>query len=199
MPSIAITGSIAAGKSMATSFLAKRLAVSPFIADQEITNFLENDQNVIQELITAFGRAIYSDKGEIDRVRLRAHLIKNSRSKQKLEAILHPRLRNQWLPRAQAAKGNRKIFFLAEIPLLYENDLKDFFDDVVVVGACEKVLLHRLTNYRNLTSRVAHALIKLQWPLQEKISRATYVVWNDGIIDFLEQQIMMLGLSILKS
>jgi dephospho-CoA kinase len=197
MPSIAITGGIATGKSLATKFLAEKLDVIAFDADQEVSRLLDHDPEVAQKLIAEFGLAIYDSQGKVDRVCLRAYLIENPHSKKKLEEILHPRLRSQWLPQAQQAKGKEQPFFLAEIPLLYENDLTSFFDHVIVVAASEQIVLQRLITHRGLSLKIASGLFQLQWPLVEKITRATQVVWNDGNILIFHEQLTMALFSIL--
>jgi dephospho-CoA kinase len=199
MPSIAITGGIATGKSVARVFLEQQLETIAFSADREISQLLDNDPSVAQELTTVFGPEIYHHgKKQANRVRLRAHLLANEASKKQIETILHHRLRSLWLPKAKQAQGKRKPFFLAEIPLLYENDLADYFDHVIVIAAYEKIILRRLILERGLSITTATALMKLQLPLVEKIKRAHQVVWNDGSIPIFYEQLQLALSSILK-
>ncbi|MFZ4116140.1 MAG: dephospho-CoA kinase [Chthoniobacterales bacterium] len=196
MPSIAITGGIATGKSVATKFLAEHLNVSAFDADLEVSHLLDYDPEVAQEMITTFGPAIYDGQKKANRVCLRAYLIENPHNKKKLEEILHPRLRRQWLPQAQQAKGKAQPLFLAELPLLYENSLEGYFDHVIVVAASEQIQWQRLVTQRQLSSKVASALLQLQWPLLEKVTRATQLIWNDGKILIFHEQLKMAMTSI---
>ncbi|KAB2643502.1 MAG: dephospho-CoA kinase [Verrucomicrobia bacterium] len=198
MPSIAITGGIATGKSIATQFLSKKLKTIAFDADQEVSHLLDHDPGVIEEIISKFGPTIYDGQKKANRVILRALLIEHPESKKKLEEILYPRLRAQWTPLALKAKGKTQPLFLAEIPLLYENNLIDYFDEVIVVAASEQTALQRLSSHKGLSTANALALIQLQSPLIEKIKRAPRVLWNDGSITILEEQLNLLFFTILQ-
>lgn len=203
MPSIAITGGIATGKSCAIEFLEVKLGIKAFSADRATSDLLDHDPEVAEEMICAFGPLIYHSPKKtdgvrrVDRERLRAHLIENEASKKKIESILHPRLRSLWLPQAQQAKGDVSSLFLAEIPLLYENDLAKHFDHVMVVAASEQKALQRLIVHRGLSSEAASAFIQLQWPLIEKIKHAHQVAWNDGSLLILHQQLEIVVSSLL--
>jgi len=198
MPSIAITGGVATGKSVARVFLEQQLETIAFSADREISQLLDHDPSVAQELTHAFGHHIYHGQEKADRVRLRAHLLENETSKKQIETILHHRLRSLWLTKAKQAQGKRKPVFLAEIPLLYENDLAGYFDHVIVVAAYEKIILSRLTLERGLSIKAAAAFMQLQLPLVEKIKRAHQVIWNDGSIPIFYKQLQLALCSILK-
>jgi dephospho-CoA kinase len=198
MPSIAITGGIATGKSTATQFLSEKLNTVAFNADQKIAYLLDHDSEVIHEIITEFGPTIYDGQKKANRVTLRNYLIERPESKKKLESILHHRLRTQWRPRALEAIGKTQPLFLAEIPLLFENNLSNYFDQVIVLAASEKTAVQRLSIHKGLSNPTALALIQLQLPLLEKIKCADKVLWNDGSITILEEQLNLLLFTILQ-
>ncbi len=191
MPSIAITGGIACGKSYVTSLLATMLNVIPFNADQEVAELFEQNGEVILEMRAAFGNNIVNQQGKINRAALRSLIIKSPEHKKTLEAILHHRLRKKWQPLALASFGQDDSTFLAEIPLLYENNLASFFDQVIVVASSEKVQLHRLTHDRQLSRDVALSMLHLQQPLNEKTALADIVIWNDGKKELIEEQLLI--------
>lgn len=180
MPSIAITGGIACGKSKAIEILRKDSSINFFSSDDEVSRLLETDSYVIQEIVSAFGPHVYDTEKKINRNYLRSCLTQDPKSKEILEAILHPRLRKSWLPQAKAAYQEPKITFFAEIPLLYEKNLASHFNKVLVIAASRATQIQRLINFRNLSYHSAVALLDLQLPLLEKIHRADFVIWNDG-------------------
>lgn len=199
MPSIALTGGIACGKSTALSFLTKTIPGASYSSDQAVDLLLKNDPEVKQELTTTFGPQLYCDKGNIDKDQLRALLVEKPASKKKLEAILHPRLQRQWQPQAERALGDSTLFFIAEIPLLYEiPKLLAYFDRVIVVASSPQIQLERLKHQRHLPQQVATALLQLQLPLNEKIARSDYLLWNDGSASLFEAQLSMLASLILN-
>ena len=188
MPSIAITGGIACGKSYVASLLATILNVTPFNADKEVAALLEHNGEVLLEIGAAFGNNVLDQQGSLSRAALRSLIIKSPEHKKTLEAILHPRLRKKWQPLALSSFGQNDITFLAEIPLLYENNLASFFDQVIVVASSEKTALYRLTHDRQLSRDVALSMLQLQQPLNEKIALADIVIWNDGKKEIVEEQ-----------
>ena len=246
MPSIAITGGIACGKSLAMSFFktfcehqkkssprplaelaagdampeasgAQRLSVYSilndastgtttqctsalelwkrvvfFDADKEVAQLLDHDHEVAQEITHAFGASLYNEQGKADRAQLRSLILASPQHKQQLEEILHPRLKKIWHPQAIAAQGDTTSIFIADIPLLFENSLAEYFDHVIVVAASEQVQKDRLAQQRHLSPETASALLQLQLPLTEKINRATFVLWNDGTKENLEKQFLLL-------
>lgn len=198
MPSIAITGGIACGKSLVMHFFKtfckqQKRSCSFFDADQEVACLLDHDPEVTQEIRTTFGAEIYNKPdGKADRAKLRSLILSSCKHKKELEKILHPRLQKIWYPQTAAAHVNPISFFIADIPLLFENNLASYFDYVIVVAASEKVQKDRLTQQRCLSSEAASALLQIQLPLSAKIAQATFVLWNDGSKENLEKQFLLL-------
>ncbi|MFI0347662.1 MAG: dephospho-CoA kinase [Chthoniobacterales bacterium] len=192
MPSIAITGGIACGKSYVIGKLATMLDVTPFDADAEVTQLFEHDREVVLELRSTFGNNLFDHQGKIVRAALRSLITHSSEHKKNLEAILHPRLRKKWMPLAAASFSQENSTFLAEIPLLYENNLAAFFNYIIVVASSEQTQLHRLTQERKLSRNSALSMLHLQQPLHEKIALADVVIWNDGGRKIVEQQMTLL-------
>jgi dephospho-CoA kinase len=86
-----------------------------------------------------------------------------------------------------------------EIPLLFELGMKERFDWVVVVSADKESRVKRLME-RDRTSRgAAEDLINVQMPDKEKISRADYVVWNEGSMEKLIVSVDVLFENLTKS
>ena len=189
MPSIAITGGIACGKSTITNFLTKNIEGTSFSADEAVSQLLNHNQEVALEIEKTFGPAIYNSAHQIDRAALRSLITGNLDNKKALEAILHPRIRSQWHPQAIAAQKKSHPYFIAEIPLLYENDLAGYFDHVIVVAASPNIQLHRLITCRKISLEAARSLLHIQDPLTGKINCANTVIWNDGTTSSLSQQL----------
>ncbi len=197
MPSIAITGGIACGKSLVMNLFAtycqhQKKTHSFFDADQEVSRLLDQNADVATEIKSIFGNEVYDDQGKADRTQLRSFLISSLHQKRQLEEILHPRLKKIWHPQAITAHADSNYFFIADIPLLFENNLATYFDHVIVVAASEQVQKDRLTQQRHLSQETASALLQLQLPLSTKIAQASFVLWNDGSKENLEKQFFAL-------
>ena len=193
MPSLAITGSIGSGKSTAFDILVPLLGATGFSADLENGRLLDHDPEVRELIIASLGTGCYGPGNKADRKFL-FHLITTDRKAlETLENILHPRLEALWKPKALEYQNNRSSYYIAEIPLLYEKGLQSFFDKTIVVGCSDSVRKQRLVNKRTLSPEQAGQWISMQEPQQSKIDRADHLVWNDGSLPMLTQQLVRLA------
>jgi dephospho-CoA kinase len=180
MPAIGITGGISTGKSTFCECLREVLPDAKFFnADKTAHRFVDLDSEVKDEIRSEFGEGFFSDAGDLNREKLRAIVFADATKKLALERILHPRIRRQWRTEAKGHRNSPKLFF-ADIPLLYETGGETFCDRVVVVACSQKVQLARLRKRMSVKSAEARQMINSQMPLQEKITRADHVVWNNG-------------------
>jgi len=188
MPVIGITGGISTGKSTVCDCLRELLPAAKFFdADQVAHELVELDPGVRKEIVAEFGREIFSRAGRLKRERLRAVVFKNAAKRRALEQILHPRIRRQWSAEAETHRRS-PAFFFADIPLLYEAGGETLCDRVVVVACSPSVQLARLLLRKGITRSAAEEMIKSQMPLEEKITRANHVVWNNGERSVLAEQ-----------
>jgi dephospho-CoA kinase len=193
MPAIGITGGISTGKTSFCECLHEILpaAAKFFDADQAAHELVELDPDVRKELVAEFGQEIFSRAGRLKRERLRALIFKNAAKRIALEQILHPRIRRQWSAEAERHRHSPDFFF-AGIPLLYETGGETLCDRVVVVACSSSIQLARLLLRKGVTRGAAKEMIKSQMPLEEKITRADHVVWNNGERSVLAEQARLL-------
>jgi len=182
---IGLTGTIGAGKStvgdLFESWGARRVD-----ADALARQVVEPGQPALDEIRRAFGPAVIQPGGSLDRAALRAIVFADAGALSRLESIIHPavdRLRSALLERARAEGARVAVL---EIPLLYEKDLSDEFDAVVVVDAPEDVRRRRVCESRGLSAGEFEAMNAAQWPGQRKREAADHVIWNDDDLDRLE-------------
>jgi dephospho-CoA kinase len=188
---VAVTGGVACGKSTVREVLVKNLQLPPeqvFDADTFVHGLLKQ-ADVLQDIAAAFPQAIES--GKLNRRILRELVFSSTPARRELEAILHPLVSREWRARLAACRESNRTF-LAEIPLLYEVSAEEMFDRVIVVASTPSVQRDRLQNERGLPGEVALGLLAAQMPLQEKVDRADFVLWNDGSIEALRQQLDLL-------
>ena len=184
---IGITGGISTGKSTLARFLRERTDAKLFDADRAARRLVDGDAEVREILRRHFGEQIFSASGELNRAALRAIVFGDKEEKRALEQILHPRIRRQWATEAEESRKAGELF-LADIPLLYETNGETLCDRVVVVACSPEIQLQRLVARTRLDSSIAREMIAAQLPLEEKISRADHVVWNNGPVAVLEAQ-----------
>lgn len=187
---IAVTGGIAAGKSTFARELNALHRFVHFDADSCVRDLLTSNEQAKEEICTVFGEDTICKDGSIDRRRLRDRAFASTESRQKLETILHPRVRAEWirLRNICTASGSH---FLAEIPLLFEVSAENYFEATILVATSPQIQHARLAQ-RGISAETAAAILSRQLPVMEKIQRATVVVWNDGSESALAQQAKLL-------
>ena len=203
MPSLALTGNIGSGKTFALDLIVSLLneasfSVIRFSADEENRQLLSIDPEVKDRIISLLGPTAYTTDGEPDRKIISQAITTESKKKEKLEEILHPRLEQIWKPLAQQHHSPSEAFFVAEIPLLYEKELDRFFDKVLVVACSDSQRKDRLMKGRSVNPEKAEEWMALQLPQDEKISKANHLFWNDGSSNALTNQVQTFLKSLLK-
>jgi dephospho-CoA kinase len=191
MPAIGITGGISTGKSTFLKYVRELLPAATFFDADEAVHALLNRPGVQKQIRNEFGTRVFSSEGDLNRSKLRAIVFRDAAKKSALEQILHPRIRRQWRIEAKRHRNSPKFFF-ADIPLLYETDGENLCDQVVVVACSQKVQLARLRKRMSVGSLEAKQMINAQMPLEEKITRADHVVWNNGGRGSLAEQARLL-------
>lgn len=191
MPAIGITGGISTGKSTFVDSLRELLPTAVFFDADEVVHALLSRPEIQKEIRGEFGAKVFSNAGDLNRGKLRAIVFADATKKRALERILHPRIRRQWRTKAKRHRSSPKFFF-ADIPLLYETSGETLCDQVVVVACSQKVQLARLRKRMSVGSAEAKQMINSQLPLEEKIGRAEYVVWNNGNRSSLTEQARLL-------
>jgi dephospho-CoA kinase len=75
------------------------------------------------------------------------------------------------------------------IPLLFERNLVDEFDAIVLVDAPRPIRLERLVTSRGLEETEAMNMIAAQMPAELKRARADHCIDNTGSLDDLERDV----------
>jgi dephospho-CoA kinase len=196
VPVLGITGGIATGKTFFTECLVRLLPdLRVFDSDRCARQLTDSDPAILNAIREQFGPDVFDATGLLQRPALRAIVFADPVKRKALEAILHPAIRRAWLDLAQTLReqpGNR--WLAVDIPLLFETSAQSHFDKIVVVACSALSQRRRLVDIRHLPSGLAESMIASQLPLTEKIARADYVVWNDGLPEALEVQARFLSL-----
>jgi len=181
---VALTGNVAAGKSVVAEAWRRR-GVPVVSADHLARQAVEPGSPALEEVRRAFGDEVLSADGTLDREALRARVFRDEEARRRLEGILHPRiqeLRAAWMVERRAAGDPLTV---AEIPLLFETGLDADYDVVVLVDAPADVRLRRLVERRGLAREEAVLIMDAQMDPGEKRRRADFVVDNAGTLEEL--------------
>lgn len=179
---IGLTGGIGCGKSTAAACFAE-LGFQVVDADRLARQVLESHV-CVSHLRERWGAACLDAQGVPDRKWIGAKVFADPAERAFLESVTHPevaRLRRE-------ATADPKHDYVVEIPLLFEKDLAAGLAAVVVVACSDDVRRARL-RARGLSDDEISARIASQLSLVEKVKRADAVIWNDGELVFLHEQV----------
>ena len=187
MITIGLTGGIGAGKSEASDYL-KRLGIPVLDTDVVARELVYPGQPALAEIVAAFGSAILDSQGHLDRSALGQKVFGDSAARQRLEAILHPRIYDGWTAwtREQSLQDQRLCAVV--IPLLYEKGYDSHFQVTLALGCTPQTQRQRL-HQRQWTDQMIDQRLAAQWPMSEKLQRANYCLWSEGQREALHQQI----------
>lgn len=186
MAVIGITGSIASGKSTFRDILVPLLGSQVLDADGIARDFLEKDPDVRSEVEVGISREAYLTDGRANRHEIRRVIFSDPGAKARLEAILHPRVRQFWVQGAELARREKR-HLIVDIPLLFETGAESHFDFIITV-ACSPDIQNTRLMARGVDPALAQKIIHSQMPVSEKVARSTHLVWNDGRLFALEKQ-----------
>lgn len=187
---LGITGGLASGKSLVTRLFREKGAVT-FSADEAARAVLTPGGKVLQQIAEAFGPDILTSSGELDREQLGRRIFSDEAARKRLNGLMHPAILR--LLRAQIEAAQKDLpadtVVAVEVPLLYETNLQDWFELILVVSASESTQIERLQTRNGLSEAEAKQRLAAQWPLREKAARADLILSNDSSLESLQQQV----------
>ena len=184
---IGLTGGIAAGKSTVAQRWQQAGAIV-IDADKLAHRALEPGTPTWREVVREFGREFLNADQTVNRPKLGEIVFGDESKRLALNRIVHPAVRQMQADMlAQCERDGRAEFVLVTVPLLYEVGAERDLDCVVTVACSEQTQLARLTA-TGLSEEQARARIRAQWPMQRKMDRADFVIWNDGTLRTLSEQ-----------
>ncbi len=186
-----ITGGIASGKSTVCRCLSEYLQPAGLIfdCDAAVHRILEADAGLAGILVEAFGAHALDDQGRIDRNFLRGRIFSDTSGRLKLEAILHPRVRQECLDSLAQAATQGAEWFVADVPLFFEKGFDIGQTQVLVVAASRSTQIRRLKARSGFDDALIDSILAAQLPVQEKMSRADVIFWNEGPPAVLRSQV----------
>lgn len=186
MARVAVTGGVACGKSVVGARLASAHGMRVLDTDDLAHELMEPGQPAYGDVVREFGAAILEQGGRVDRRLLGQQVFADPVRLAALNRIVHPRVlegMGAWLEGQPA-----DAVAVAIVPLLYEIGAGAGWDAVICVAASQATQMARLRE-RGLSGEEAGRRIAAQMPVAAKMECADYVVYNEGTVELLEQQV----------
>lgn len=175
MKKVGITGNIGSGKSYVCKMFEK-LGIPVFYSDDE-TKKLYLIPSVKEQIIKRFGKEVYFEDGTLNRKLLSYHLFKNEEAMKFIESVLYPALNQHF---DEWCEQQTSPYVLYESAILFEKNYGKYFDKIIFVSAPEDTRLQRVMKRDDCTEENVRSRMRLQMSEETKISKADFVIYNDG-------------------
>jgi dephospho-CoA kinase len=183
---IGLTGGIGSGKSTVADMFAARGAS---IVDTDLIahSMTAPGGPAMPAILREFGPEFADTDGAMDRARMRALVFSDAGAKARLEAILHPRIRDAALAAGAAATGSYVIY---AVPLLIESGTwRARVTRLLAVDCAEEVQIARVMARNNLPEAQVRAIMAAQVSRAQRLAAADDVIVNNAGIDDLKAQV----------
>ncbi len=191
---IGLTGSIGMGKTTTAGFFS---AAGIPVHDADAAVHRLYDGLAAAAVEAAFPGT--APDGVVDRDRLAEAVLGDPEALNRLEAIVHPLVRQDEQAFLQAAAKAGAPMAVLEIPLLFETGAENRCDAVVVVTAKPEIQRQRVLKRPGMSEDRLNAVLARQMPDAEKRKRAHFLVFTDDDMDSAKRQVTAIVRALLAS
>ncbi|MBK8452029.1 MAG: dephospho-CoA kinase [Thiofilum sp.] len=186
MLKVGLTGGIGCGKSAAVSRF-QSYGVPVVDADLIARQVVAVGEPALLLLVEAFGAEILTSDGALNRAKLRQIVFSDAEQLKRLEAILHPLIRERIQQAVESYKN--APYVLIDIPLLIEKGYKSLCDRVVVVDCLPEQQVARVLQRDQTTELLIQQIMQTQVPREVRLQHATDVLDNTHTVEQLYQAV----------
>ncbi|WP_419211729.1 dephospho-CoA kinase [Maribacter sp. X9] len=177
MKIVGLTGGIGSGKSTVGE-LFKALGVPVYNSDERAKFLMNTSKKLKSRIIQLFGEMAYDDT-ELNRAFIAKKVFNDTELLARLNAIVHPAVRKDFL---KWAKQQETPYVIQETALLFENKLQDFYAKTILVFAPLELRIERLLTRDNSTREQIEARMKNQLDDLAKLELADYSIENIDLV-----------------
>lgn len=180
-----ITGGIGSGKSTVAKVFTL-LGVPVYSADEAARLLLEQDERILKGLNSLFGNDVFSNE-KPDRKKIAAQVFNDKSKLEKLNALVHPIVREHFLNWLD--KHKTYPYILKEAAILFESGSYKELDRIITVVAPIETRLERVIRRDSSSHDEVKRRIENQMSDDEKVKRSQYVIHN-GYDDLVIPQVL---------
>ncbi len=187
-----ITGQIASGKSLATSFF-KSLGAFTVSADELAREVVDPKGNEILEIKEKLGHQFIDENNQLKRKLLAKEIFSNKEKREILNSIIHPKielLASSLFTSKEARKAPLRLY---EVPLFFELEMQNHgYKGSILIISDTKDIIERAKKRDNLKKEEILLRLNSQLPTSQKITKATYIIKNTKDIPHLKRRLKTL-------
>ncbi|MBQ0768684.1 MAG: dephospho-CoA kinase [Bizionia sp.] len=192
MKTVVLTGGIGSGKTTVAKMFAT-LGVPIYIADDEAKKLMVTSKVIKQKLIALFGDAAYKDN-VLNRPFLAESIFNNKALLEQMNAIVHPEVKTHFMDWKAQQKAP---YVIKEAAIVFENGSYKNYDFIITVYAPKAIKMDRVLQRDTTTEEKIEAIMKNQWPDEEKIKLSNYVIENLNL-DKTKKQVLAIHSKLLE-
>jgi dephospho-CoA kinase len=186
---IGITGGIGSGKSEVARMLAQKAGVRVIRADDVAKELMEGRPELRDALVREFGDRVFDEAGRLDRAWLASRVFGDDNAVGRLNAIVHPAVREALREEIEAARGAGVRLLVYEAALLHEMRTDELVDLVVLVDAPLASRVDRVVARDGATREQVEARAEHQLDPAEFRLKADIVIENDAGLEELHRRV----------
>lgn len=181
---VGLTGSIGMGKTTTARFFAEE-GIPVNDADAVVHDLYRTD--AVEPVEREFPGSVKN--GVVDRQELSRQLASRTDGFERLEAIVHPLVRERERQFLDHQKKAGADIVLLDIPLLFESDRENAVDAIVVVTCDPDIQRERVLARSNMTEEKFRLILSRQMPDQEKRQKADFLIYTGHGLDVAQTRV----------
>jgi len=183
-----LTGGIGMGKTAAAEIF-EEVGLPVIDTDSIARKVVEPGQPVLAALVARFGPELLGGQGQLQRKIFADLIFKDADARRDAEAIMHPAIRETWQRAVTCWKTQGRQAGVVVIPLLFETKAEGYFDFTLCVACSDSTQQLRLVT-RQWSGEEISLRITSQMAIREKMQAADFVIWNEGTLTGLKEQLL---------
>jgi len=198
IPLIGLTGGIGSGKTAVSDLLG---ALGAGIIDTDLIShqITAPGGKAIPLITEAFGVEFINAQGALNRPKMRTLVFEDPQARQILEQITHPLIQQETAKKAFELVKLGVPYLVFVVPLLIESgSWTKLIDYLVVVDCPEETQIERVMHRNNLTRSEVENILKAQTSRDTRLAAANAVIQNQGSLDELKPEVLILHQQILR-
>lgn len=186
---VGLTGGIGSGKTTVANMFAE---LGAYLVDTDLIAHALTKKNgaAISAIENAFGADFILPSGAMDREKMRQYVFSQPDEKKRLEAILHPLIREKT---EAAAKESTGIYTIFVVPLLVESgSWKQRVSRVLVIDCSEQTQVQRVMNRNGMAQEQVLAIMQTQASREQRLKAADDVITSEGSLGKIQLEVRRL-------